>query len=121
MEKADREIKGFLYPRMYRHDRVMRVMADAESVVRDLFAHYTQAPADLPQEWGEGIVGSDASKRVRHIADYIAGMTIDTRSSSTRSISKRRRNCADRKTGDSKSVARADLTRWLRTSRRPSR
>ena len=31
MEKADREIKGFLYPRMYRHDRVMRVMADAEA------------------------------------------------------------------------------------------
>jgi dGTPase len=75
MEKADREIKGFLYPRMYRHDRVMRVMADAERVVRDLFAHYTEAPDDLPQEWGEGIVGSDASKRVRHIADYIAGMT----------------------------------------------
>jgi dGTPase len=75
MEKADREIKGFLYPRMYRHDRVMRVMADAERVVRELFAHYTQTPADLPQEWGEGIVGSDASKGVRHIADYIAGMT----------------------------------------------
>jgi len=75
MEKADREIKGFLYPRMYRHDRVMRVMADAERVVRDLFAHYTEAPDDLPQEWGEGIVGSDASKCVRHIADYIAGMT----------------------------------------------
>jgi len=75
MEKADREIKGFLYPRMYRHDRVMRVMADAERVVRELFAHYTQTPSDLPQEWGEGIVGSDASKGVRHIADYIAGMT----------------------------------------------
>src|SRR6478672_10332939 len=75
MEKTDRDIKGFLYPRMYRHDRVMRVMADAERVVRDLFAHYTEAPDDLPQEWGEGIVGSDASKRVRHIADYIAGMT----------------------------------------------
>jgi len=75
MEKADREIKGFLYPRMYRHDRVMRVMADAERVVRELFAHYTQTPANLPQEWGEGIVGSDASKGVRHIADYIAGMT----------------------------------------------
>ena len=75
MEKADREIKGFLYPRMYRHDRVMRVMADAERVVRDLFAHYTEAPADLPQEWGEGIVGSDTSKRIRQVADYIAGMT----------------------------------------------
>jgi len=75
MEKADREIKGFLYPRMYRHDRVMRVMADAERVVRDLFAHYTEAPADLPQEWGEGIVGSDVSKRIRQVADYIGGMT----------------------------------------------
>jgi dGTPase len=75
MEKADREIKGFLYPRMYRHDRVMRVMADAERVVRDLFGHYTEAPADLPQEWGEGIAGSDVSKRIRQVGDYIAGMT----------------------------------------------
>jgi dGTPase len=63
MEKTDRDIKGFLYPRMYRHERVVRVMADAERVVRDLFAHYTASPADLPAEWGEGI------------GDYIAGMT----------------------------------------------
>ena len=39
MQKADADIKGFLYPRMYRHERVMRVMDDAERVVRDLFAH----------------------------------------------------------------------------------
>src|SRR6516164_1087884 len=75
MEKADCEIKGFLYPRMYRHDRVMRVMADAERVVRDLFANYTEAPVDLPQEWGEGIVGGEALKRIHQVADYIAGMT----------------------------------------------
>jgi dGTPase len=75
MEKADREIKGFLYPRMYRHDRVMRVMTDAERVVQDLFAHYTQTPADLPEEWSEGIDTGDASSRARRIADYIAGMT----------------------------------------------
>lgn len=75
MEKVDREIKGFLYPRMYRHERVMRVMADAEGVVRDLFAYYEKTPGDLPDEWGEGIVGRGASKRARHIADYIAGMT----------------------------------------------
>jgi dGTPase len=73
MDKADRDIKGFLYPRMYRHDRVMRVMADAEGVVRDLFAHYSATTADLPEEWVEGIV-SDADG-VRRIADYIAGMT----------------------------------------------
>ena len=44
MDKADRDIKGFLYPRMYRHDRVMRVMDDAEGVVRDLFGHYSATP-----------------------------------------------------------------------------
>jgi dGTPase len=75
MEKADRGIKGFLYPRMYRHDRVMHVMADAERVVRDLFAHYAAMPGDLPAEWGEGIGATDTVTRARRIADYIAGMT----------------------------------------------
>lgn len=74
MDKADRDIKGFLYPRMYRHDRVMRVMADAEGVVRDLFAHYTATPADLPDEWREGVGTNDADS-ARRVADYIAGMT----------------------------------------------
>jgi len=75
MEKADRDIKGFLYPRMYRHERVMRVMADAERVVRDLFAHYVATPADLPPGWNEGIRVTDAPARARRIGDYIAGMT----------------------------------------------
>jgi dGTPase len=75
MEKADAAIKGFLRPRMYRHARVMRVMDDAEAVVRDLFAHYATSPADLPAEWAEGIGVADESARVRRIADYIAGMT----------------------------------------------
>ena len=75
-QKTDRDIKGFLYPRMYRHDRVMRVMDDAERVVRDLFAHYVATTADLPAEWSEGIRAADeAPARARRIADYIAGMT----------------------------------------------
>jgi len=41
MTQADKDIKGFLYPRMYRHARVMRVMGDAETVVSDLFGHFT--------------------------------------------------------------------------------
>ena len=74
-EKADAAIKGFLYPRMYRHARVMRVMGEAERVVRDLFAHYAKSPADLPVDWAEGIDRTDAGARARRIADYIAGMT----------------------------------------------
>jgi dGTPase len=72
---ADKAIKGFLYPRMYRHDWVMRVMREAEGVVADLFAHYVAAPADLPDEWGAGIAAVDEATRMRRIGDYIAGMT----------------------------------------------
>jgi dGTPase len=75
MAKADADIKGFLYPRMYRHARVMRVMGDAERVVRDLFAHYVKTPADLPAEWGEGIAAADTTARALRISDYIAAMT----------------------------------------------
>ncbi len=75
MQKADAAIKGFLYPRMYRHERVMRVMEEAENVVRDLFAHYVAVPAELPAEWAHAAALTDARARTRHIADYIAGMT----------------------------------------------
>jgi len=75
MQKADSDIKGFLRPRMYRHERVMRVMDDAQRVVRDLFAHYTRKPTDLPTEWADGIDPRDENARARRIADYIAGMT----------------------------------------------
>lgn len=75
MQDADAAIKGFLYPRMYRHERVMRVMGDAETVVRELFEHFSKNPDDLPAEWGEGIAGAGRSGRARRIGDYIAGMT----------------------------------------------
>jgi dGTPase len=73
MAAADKAIKGFLYPRMYRSDRVMLVMGEAEQVVRDLYAHFAAHPDDLPAEWGEGL--RDEATRARRIADYIAGMT----------------------------------------------
>ena len=75
MQKADAAIKGFLRPRMYRHERVMRVMDEAERVVRDLFAHFVKSPADLPAEWRDGLDAADEAARARRIADYIAGMT----------------------------------------------
>ena len=44
MAEADRAIKGFLYPRMYRHARIMRIMGDAERVVCELFDRYIDSP-----------------------------------------------------------------------------
>ena len=75
MARTDQDIKGFLYPRMYRHARVLRVMEDAEAIVRDLFAHFVGHPEDLPAEWREGIDPTDKDAHGRCVADYIAGMT----------------------------------------------
>lgn len=74
---AEAGIKAFLKQRMYRHERVMRVMGDAEAVVRDLFAHYRNRPADLPPEWGPaGSRGHETeADRARRIGNFIAGMT----------------------------------------------
>ena len=75
MAEADRAIKGFLYPRMYRHSRIMRIMGDAESLLRALFARYLEQPDDMPAEWADIVDRGDAAARSRHIADFIAGMT----------------------------------------------
>jgi dGTPase len=74
MAHADAGIKRFLYPRMYRHPRVARIMEDAERIVRELFEHYVAHPADIPAEWA-AITDGDKHKEARRIADFIAGMT----------------------------------------------
>jgi dGTPase len=75
MAEADRAIKGFLDPRMYRHDRVSRIMTDAEGVVCDLFARYAAYPGEMPAEWAHDAEPGDEVARLRRIADFIAGMT----------------------------------------------
>jgi dGTPase len=67
---ADKAIKAFLYPHMYRHDRVMRVMGDAENIVTDLFAIYRADNEEMPEEWRD--LGDGPA---RAAADFIAGMT----------------------------------------------
>ena len=73
MAEADRAIKDFLYPRMYRHARIMRIMGDAEGVVRDLFAHYMERRATCRRNGGARC--RPTGPRARRIADFIAGMT----------------------------------------------
>jgi len=69
MAAADRAIKAFLFPRMYRHARIARIMSDAETVIGDLFGRYTSHPDALP--WRDAASGEGP----RQIADFIAGMT----------------------------------------------
>jgi dGTPase len=75
MAAADRAIKDFLYPRLYRHARITRIMGDAEQLVRRLFEHYIARPGNLQSEWTEGLDPADAAGRALRVADFIAGMT----------------------------------------------
>jgi dGTPase len=73
--QAEADIKAFLKSRMYRHDRVMRVMGDAEQILFDLFARYQKIPADLPAEWLPPDGEDSETERARRIGNFIAGMT----------------------------------------------
>ena len=72
---ADKAIKGFLWERMYRHERVMHVMRDAEAIVRDLFTRYWHHPGDTPLEWQPPDTDVGEAGRARRIGNFIAGMT----------------------------------------------
>jgi dGTPase len=75
LAEADRAIKDFLTPRMYRSARVLGIMAGAQRVLHQLFEHYRGRIEDLPPEWESGLASLDEPARTRRIADFIAGMT----------------------------------------------
>ncbi|MCL6683339.1 deoxyguanosinetriphosphate triphosphohydrolase [Sphingomonas alba] len=68
----ERQLKRFLYDRLYNSVPLMPVRKEAQRVISGLAQYYLDNPAGLPKGWqrGEGEVA-----RQRGIADYIAGMT----------------------------------------------
>ncbi|MBD3663443.1 deoxyguanosinetriphosphate triphosphohydrolase [Sulfitobacter aestuariivivens] len=77
MWAALREIRQFLFHRMYRAPSVMRKRAEVTQVVEALFPLYLQDPQMLPRHWSRQIedAGQDKTALARMVADYIAGMT----------------------------------------------
>jgi len=72
MAEQNRELKKFLYTKLYRHFRVVRMQVKAEHILTDLFEAYHAEPLTLPdhiQQWIE-----DRGLE-RTICDHIAGMT----------------------------------------------
>lgn len=71
-----RELRAFLYERMYQSGPMRKTAAAVGVVITDLFKTYQARPGEMPEVWQAKIkaAGSDAA-RARVIADYIAGMT----------------------------------------------
>ena len=75
MDKAQRALKAFLFDRMYRHFKVMRMARKAHGVVEDLFGAFIEDPRILPTEWRDVTDGPGTVPTARVVSDYIAGMT----------------------------------------------
>ncbi len=72
MHRRNRQLKDFLYARLYRHHRVMRMAVKAERIISDLFNAYCSDPEILPFHVQASI---DERGLERTVCDYIAGMT----------------------------------------------
>jgi dGTPase len=68
------ELKTFLYQRLYRHWRVIRMATKAMRVLQALFHAYAEEPAQLPDSVRARVAAAEKSPE-RIICDYIAGMT----------------------------------------------
>jgi dGTPase len=75
MYEYDRELRGFLFDRMYRHYRVNRMASKAHRIVQELFQLFLAEPQCLPTEWRQQAHGAGTQPTARIVADYIAGMT----------------------------------------------
>ena len=75
MHEKVRELRGFLFARMYRHWKVNRARSHAKRLVRDLFELFMAEPETLPPEWAHVWEAGNEQKKARAICDYIAGMT----------------------------------------------
>ncbi|NVP58165.1 deoxyguanosinetriphosphate triphosphohydrolase [Mycoplana rhizolycopersici] len=76
MAVTDKQIKKMLFSRIYRHPEVMRVRANAASIVTDLFNAYMNDPALMQGHyWVDCMAGMPEAAKARHVGDYLAGMT----------------------------------------------
>ena len=71
-----KEVRSFLFGRMYRNERINSECHEGSSAIRALFYHYSGHPSDLPRERREDYeAAGDRSGKLRSVADTIAGLT----------------------------------------------
>ena len=63
------DMKRFLFKALYRHPQVTQSTDLARTMVSELYAAYTAAPAEMPADYAAAV------DLPRSVADYVAGMT----------------------------------------------
>jgi len=74
MAARERQLKTFMYQKLYHHPTQNAAAEAASKIVRELFVIYRNDVRLLPPEWRENLPEQDPA-RSRHIGDFLAGMT----------------------------------------------
>ena len=75
MQEADRQLKKFLFVRMYRHPDVVSVRKEADLVLDSLFDACMADPSIMGRERALQSEAREERARARIVCDYLAGMT----------------------------------------------
>lgn len=80
MKKQMKELKGFLFPNMYRHYKINQMTSKGKRIIRDLFTLLFAENNILPTQWQKKVLqcpdSEDGRKqKARIIADFVAGLT----------------------------------------------
>lgn len=80
MKKQMKELKGFLFPNMYRHYKINQMTSKGKRIIKELFSLLFSENNILPTPWQlkvRSCPDTDAGKmqKARIIADFIAGLT----------------------------------------------
>jgi dGTPase len=71
--EEERQLKAFLYAKMYRSPPILAIQNEARKVLAGLFAAYRADPGLLPPQWR--LQDADDTAATRRVGDFIAGMT----------------------------------------------
>jgi dGTPase len=72
VKKLKADLEAFLFERVYRHYRVMRMASKGQRMLRRMFEEFQRQPRQLPPRYQELAVQESVPQAV---CDYLAGMT----------------------------------------------
>lgn len=76
MKKQMADLKGFLFPNMYRHYKINQMTSKGKRIIKDLFALLLAENNILPTPWQRKVRQCvDPKQKARIIADFVAGLT----------------------------------------------
>jgi dGTPase len=74
MAEKERALKRFMYENLYHHPAQMAAAEKGKMMVADLVKAYREQPDLMPESWAAALPEAEPA-RIRHIADFLAGMT----------------------------------------------